>query len=56
MLWCALLAAGLLGAAADVVVMKDVTLGFGEALEHCREEVSSISVAIACINKVLTQP
>lgn len=24
---------------ADVVVMKDVTLGFGQALDKCREEV-----------------
>lgn len=26
---------------ADVGVMKDVTLGFGEALEKCRQEVGS---------------
>lgn len=26
-----------------VEVMKDVTLGFGEALKHCREEVITFS-------------
>lgn len=36
-----LVAASLLpGLWASVEIMKDVTLGFGEALKHCREEVS----------------
>ena len=30
----------LTGLDATMEVMKDVTLGFGEALESCREEVS----------------
>lgn len=28
----------------NVDVMKDVTLGFGEALQHCREEVSKTRI------------
>lgn len=34
-----LVAAAAAAARADVAVMKDVTLGFGEALQHCREQV-----------------
>nr|UDM59724.1 putative general odorant binding protein 1 [Corcyra cephalonica] len=34
----AVLVASLPALWADMVVMKDVTLGFGEALNHCREE------------------
>lgn len=37
------LAALLAAARGSVDVMKDVTLGFGEALAHCRESVRTLS-------------
>lgn len=44
-MWGVLLALVVLATAgvlrADVNVMKDVTLGFGEALDKCRQEVSN---------------
>lgn len=42
------------GLRADVNVMKDVTLGFGEALEKCREEVC-MCMAAGFITKNLEQ-
>lgn len=33
----------MVGSQANVEVMKDVTLGFGEALQNCREEVRTKS-------------
>lgn len=38
-LLCALAAAALVEGSHKI--MSDVTLGFGQALEHCREEVST---------------
>lgn len=40
--WAVAMATLAAAASADVVVMKDVTLGFGEALQHCREEVGTL--------------
>lgn len=34
----------LAGARADVNVMKDVTLGFGQALDQCRQEVTANNI------------
>lgn len=39
---CLLAACAACAVAEEAVIMKDVTLGFGEALERCREEVSEI--------------
>lgn len=39
-LWAAVATNSLPSAQASSEIMKDVTLGFGEALKHCREEVS----------------
>lgn len=39
----------MVGSQANVEVMKDVTLGFGEALQNCREEVRTKSLFVGAV-------